>query len=56
MKVNLRCFSKLANQDRCGFNANTSYNLDKGHTVEDLVQRIWSNGPELPVRTSRSPS
>ena len=39
MKVNLRCFSKLANQDSCGFNANTSYSLDKGDTVENLVQR-----------------
>jgi molybdopterin converting factor small subunit len=39
MKVNLRCFSKLANQDTCNFNNNTSYHLDKGYTVEDLVRR-----------------
>ena len=39
MKVNLRCFSKLANQNTCNFFENTSYNLDKGHTVEDLVKR-----------------
>ena len=39
MKVNLRCFSKLANQDTCDFKAYTSYDLDKGHTVEDLVER-----------------
>ena len=39
MKVNLRCFSKLANQDTCNFNESTSYDLDEGHTVEDLVER-----------------
>ena len=39
MKVNLRCFSKLANQDTCNFNENTPYNLDSGHTVEDLAER-----------------
>ena len=39
MKVNLRCFSKLANQETCNFNENTSYDVDKGQTVEDLVKR-----------------
>ncbi len=39
MKVNLRCFSKLARQNTCDFKENTSYHLDDGHTVEDLVQR-----------------
>jgi len=39
MRVNLRCFSKLANQDTCNFKENTSYDLDDRHTVEDLVKR-----------------
>ena len=39
MKVNLRCFSKLANQDGCDFNESTPYGLDDGQTVEDLVKR-----------------
>ena len=39
MRVNLRCFSKLANQDTCNFNENTSFDLDKDHTVGDLVER-----------------
>jgi len=39
MKVNLRCFSKLANQETCNFNENTSYDVDNGQTVEDLVKR-----------------
>ena len=39
MKVNLRCFSKLANQDTCDFKEYTSYDLANGHTVEDLVEQ-----------------
>ena len=49
MKVHLRCFSKLANQDACNFNENTSYNLDKGHTVEDLVNRAGIAGEDVKI-------
>ena len=39
MNVSLKCFSKLVNSDTCDFNESTTYDMDKGHTVEDLVQR-----------------
>ena len=38
MKVNLRCFSKLAEDNICNFSENTAYDLANGHTVGDLVE------------------
>ena len=39
MKVNLKCFSKLAVSGTCEFSDSTAYDLDDGHTVKDLVER-----------------
>ena len=39
MKINLKCFSKLADADACDYKNSTTYNLADGQTVEDLVQR-----------------
>ena len=39
MKVKLRCFSKLADQETCNYKESTSYDVNSGHTVEDLVRR-----------------
>jgi molybdopterin converting factor small subunit len=39
MKVNLKCFSKLAGGESCDYEGSTPYNLADGQTVEDLVQR-----------------
>ena len=38
MKVKLKCFSTLVNADSCDFKESTTYDLEDGHTVEDLVQ------------------
>lgn len=38
MKVNLVCFSKLANPDTCDFNNATVYDLPEGRTVADLAR------------------
>jgi len=46
MKVNLKCFSKLVNPDTCDFNESTTYDLDAGHTVKDLLQRAGIAGEE----------
>jgi molybdopterin converting factor small subunit len=39
MNVDLKCFSTLVNPDTCNFNESTSYDLEDGQTIEDLVQR-----------------
>ena len=49
MKVNLKCFSKLANQDTCNFSENTSYDLDDGHTVENLVEQAGIAREEVKI-------
>ena len=38
MKVNLKCFSSLANSDACDYENSESYQLADGQTVKDLVQ------------------
>ena len=39
MKVNLKCFSKLVNEETCDYKDSTPYELDDGQSVEDLVSR-----------------
>ena len=39
MRVNLKCFSTLANPDTCDFRDSTEYELNDGQTVEALVER-----------------
>ena len=39
MKVNLKCFSNLADSDTCDFRDSTEYELNDGQTVEALVER-----------------
>ncbi len=40
MKVNLRCFSTLANSETCNFKDSTAYELEDGQTVGDLLQKV----------------
>jgi len=49
MNVSLKCFSKLVNPDTCDFNESTTYDLDEGHTVEDLVQRAGIDSEEVKI-------
>lgn len=39
MKVNLKCFSNLADTDTCDFRDSTEYELNDGQTVEALVEQ-----------------
>ena len=39
MNVNLKCFSKLVDPDKCDFKESKSYTLTDGQTVEDLVNK-----------------
>jgi molybdopterin converting factor small subunit len=38
MKIDLKCFSKLASRNTCDYKDSTPYDLAEGQTVEDLVQ------------------
>jgi len=49
MNVSLKCFSKLVNPDTCDYNESVTYDLDEGHTVEDLVQRAGIDSEEVRI-------
>jgi len=49
MKVNLRCFSKLAETDTCNFSESTPYDLTNGHTVGDLVERAGIDRKDVKI-------
>ena len=49
MKVNLKCFSKLVDPGTCEFNDSTTYDLDEGHTVKDLVERAGIDREEVKI-------
>ena len=47
MKVALKCFSKLDNPETCDFKKSTTYELDDGQTLRDLVQRAGIDGEDV---------
>ena len=49
MKVKLKCFSTLVNADSCDFKESTTYDLEDGHTVEDLVQHAGIDRKDVKV-------
>ena len=38
MIVHLKCFSSLASPDKCDFSESMVYELEKGQTVENLIE------------------
>ena len=49
MKVNLKCFSKLSNAETCDYKDSTSYDLDNGQSVEDLVGRAGISKEDVKI-------
>jgi len=49
MKVALKCFSKLVNPETCDFKKSTTYELDDGQTLQDLVQRAGIDGEDVKI-------
>ena len=39
MKVKLKCFSSLSNKDSCNYKDETTYSVNKGETVDNLLNR-----------------
>ena len=49
MKVSLKCFSKLVNPDTCDFKKSTTYELDEGQTLQNLVERAGIDGQDVKI-------
>jgi len=49
MKVSLKCFSTLVNPATCSFEKSTTYDLDEGQTLQDLVQRAGIDGEDVKI-------
>jgi molybdopterin converting factor small subunit len=49
MKVTLKCFSTLVDPDTCDFKKSTTYELDEGQTLRDLVQRAGIDGEDVKI-------
>ena len=49
MKVNLKCFATLVNPDTCDYKKSTTYELDDGQTLRDLVQRVGIDGEDIKI-------
>ena len=49
MQVKLKCFSKLVNPGSCDFNQSTTYDLNNGDRVEDLVNRAGMAGEDVKI-------
>ena len=49
MKVTLKCFSTLVNPDTCDFKESTTYELDHGQTLQDLVERAGIDSDDVKI-------
>ena len=49
MKIDLKCFSKLVNTDTCNFNESTTYEMQEGQTVRDLVKRAGVSSDDVKI-------
>ncbi|CAB1082447.1 hypothetical protein D1AOALGA4SA_10066 [Olavius algarvensis Delta 1 endosymbiont] len=49
MKVNLKCFSTLAGTGCCDYKRDTTYSVNEGHTVDDLIQRAGVNRENVKI-------
>ena len=49
MKVNLKCFSSLAENASCTFSNGTVYDLNDGQTVRDLARQAGVAGENIKI-------
>jgi len=49
MKVSLKCFSSLVNPNTCNFMDSTTYSLQDGQTVDDLMQRAGLDKQDVKI-------
>ncbi len=49
MKVTLKCFSTLADPDTCDYRKSTTYKLEDGQTLQDLVDRAGVDSEDVKI-------
>ena len=49
MKVNLKCFSSLAEEAKCDFRESAEYEIENGQTVEDLARQAEVPGENIKI-------
>ena len=49
MNIDLVCFSKLADEETCGWNSATRYSLSEGRTVGDLATKAGIDRKEVKI-------
>lgn len=49
MKVTLKCFSTLVDSDSCDYKESTTYELNEGQTLQDLVDRAGVAGEDVKI-------
>ena len=49
MKVNVKCFATLADSDSCDFKGTTTYELDDGRTVDDLIRHAGFESGDVKI-------
>jgi len=49
MKVDLKCFAKLVNTETCDFKESTTYELNDGQTIEQLIQQAGIDRKDVKI-------
>jgi sulfur carrier protein ThiS len=49
MRVDLKCFAKLVNPGTCDFKESTSYELDRGQTVQHLLEQAEISREDIKI-------
>lgn len=49
MKVNLKCFANLVDEDSCDYKGSTPYDLPDGQTIQDLIKRAGIDPEEVKI-------
>jgi sulfur carrier protein ThiS len=49
MKVSLKCFANLFDEDSCDYKDSTPYDLPDGQTVQDLINRAGIDLEEVKI-------
>ena len=49
MKVNVKCFANLSDAETCTYKQSTSYQLDDGQTVADLIASAGIDGDQIKI-------
>ena len=49
MKVNLKCFATLVDEDSCDYKDSTPYDMTDGQTIQDLIKRAGIDPEEVKI-------